>query len=220
MDLREGIMTRWSCRAFRPDPVPEEILQGILKAAARSPSYANTQPWEVAVAAGQKLAELNRRRNELTQANVPANPDMPAPQAWPAAHQERTRSFATQRQEAMNLAKADAKSHYETTTQSSPFFGAPCAIFLMMDRTLGDWSIFDMGLFTQSLVLAAHERGLGTCIQAGVVRYPDEIRKILGIPETKKLVVGVSIGYPDMDSKMNAMRTPRTEIRELTTWHK
>ncbi len=103
------------------------------------------------------------------QANAPANPDMPAPQGWPAAHQERTRAFAAQRQEVMNQAKADAKSHYETTTQSSQFFGAPCAIFLLIDRILPEWSIFDMGSFTQTLVLAAHDRGLGTCIQAGIV---------------------------------------------------
>jgi len=145
MELKEGILTRWSCRAFRPDPVPEEIIQDILTAAARSPSYANTQPWEVAVVTGKKLAELNRRRNELVQTNAPANPDMPSPQGWPVAHQERTRAFAAQRQEVMNQAKADAKAHYETTTQNSQFFGAPFAIFLLIDRTLPEWSIFDMG---------------------------------------------------------------------------
>lgn len=216
MDLTEAVMTRWSCRSYKPDPVPQEMIQDILRVASRSPSYANTQPWEVAVVTGQKLAELNRRRSELAQANVPPNPDIPAPQSWPSAHQERSREFAAQRQEATNQARADAKSLFETTTQSSPVFGAPCVIILMIDKALSGWSIFDMGLFTQSLVLAAHCRGLGTCIQAGVVRYPDEVRKILGIPETKKLIVGVSIGYPYMASKMNALRTTRTDIRELT----
>ena len=220
MELKEAITTRWSCRAFKPDGVPESVIQDVLTAAARSPSYANTQPWEIAVVTGQKLAELNRRRAELIAANVPSNPDISVPAAWPALHQERSRAFTAQRQEVMNAAKADAKSNYETTTQSSQFFGAPCAIFLMIDKTLTEWSIFDMGLFTQSLVLAAHERGLGTCIQAGVVRYPAEVRKILGTPETKKLVVGISIGYPLKESKMNAMRSARTDIRELTKWYK
>lgn len=220
MDVKQGIMTRYSCRAFKPDQVPEGVIQDILATAARSPSYANTQPWEVAVVSGQKLTELNKKRDELIKANVTANPDMSAPQGWPAPHQERTKQFANQRQEVMNAAKADPKSHYETTTISSPTFGAPCAIFLFMEKTLPDWSIYDLGLFTQSLILVAHERGLGTCIQAGIVRYPDEVRKILGISDSKKLVVGISIGYPDMGSKMNAMRTARTDIKELTKWYK
>jgi nitroreductase len=169
---------------------------------------------------GKKLAELNKRRDELIQANVPANPDMPPQPAWPAPHHERTKAFAVQRQEVMNQAKADAASRYDATTQSSPVFGAPAAIFLFVDKTLLDWSIYDMGLFSQSLVLAAHERGLGTCIQAGIVRYPAEVRKILGISDTKKLVVGISIGYPLKESKMNQMRTPRTDIKELTKWYK
>jgi nitroreductase len=220
MELKEAIMTRWSCRAFKSDPVPEKLIQDVMSTAARSPSYANTQPWETAVVSGQKLSEIIKRRGELVAANAPSNPDMMAPSAWPAPHQERSKAFATLRQQTMDAAKADPKSMYETTTQGSPVFGAPCVVFLMMDKTLTEWSIFDMGLFTQSLCLAAHERGLGTCIQAGIVRYPNEIRKILGIPDTKKLIVGVSIGYPLIESKMNVMRSARTDIQELTKWYK
>jgi nitroreductase len=220
LEVKEAIMTRYSCRAFKPDPVPEALIQDILATASRSPSYSNSQPWEVAVATGKTLAELNKRRDDLINQNVTANPDMPAQPTWPAPHQERTRAIAAQRQEFTNQAKVDAVSRYEATTQSSPVFGAPAVIFLFMDKTLLDWSIYDMGLFSQSLVLAAHERGLGTCIQAGIVRYPGEVRKILGIPDTKKLVVGISIGYPLKESRMNAMRTPRTDIKELTKWYK
>lgn len=220
MDVNQAITTRYSCRAFKPDPVPDKLIQDILAVAARSPSYANTQPWEVAVVCGNKLVELNKKRDELIKANVTANPDMPAPQAWPAPHQDRTKAFAAVRQEVMNQAKADPNSHYETTTMSSPTFGAPCALFLFMDKTLPDWSIYDMGSFSQSICLAAHDRGLGTCIQAGIVRYPDEVRRILNIPATRKLVVGISIGYPDMGSKMNAIHSPRTDMKELTTWYR
>lgn len=220
MELKEAIMTRYSCRAFKPDPVPEALIREILAIAARSPSYANTQPWEVAVVAGKTLAEVNKKRDELIKANVPANPDIPAQPAWPAPHQERTKAFATQRQDVMAAAKADPASKFDATTQGSPVFGAPAAIFLFIDKTLLDWSVYDMGLFSQSLCLAAHDKGLGTCIQAGIVRYPDEVRKTLGIPDTKKLVVGISIGYPLKESKMNQMKTPRTDIKELTKWYK
>jgi nitroreductase len=220
MELKETIMTRYSCRAFRPDPVPEALIGEILATAARSPSYANTQPWEVAVVAGKTLAELNKKRDELIKANVPANPDMPAQPAWPDACLARTKSFAAVRQQVMEQAKADPASKYDATTNSSPVFGAPAAIFIFIEKTLLDWSIYDIGLFSQSLCLAAHDKGLGTCIQAGIVRYPGEVRKILGVPDTKKLIVGISIGYPLKESKMNRMKTPRTDIKELTKWYK
>ncbi len=220
MEVQEAITNRWSCRAFKADPVPEDLIWNVLTTASHSPSYTNSQPWEIAVVTGQKLAALITRRAELVSANVPSSPDMMAPAGWPPPHQERARAFAAQRQEVMNTARADPNSKYDSTTQGSPFFGAPCVIIIMIDKTLTEWSIFDIGLFTQSLVLAAHDRGLGTCIQAGAVRYPDDVRKFLGIPDTKKLIVGVSIGYPYTSSKMNALRTPRTDIQELTAWYR
>jgi len=219
MELREGIITRWSCRAFRPDQVPKDTIRDILVVASRAPSFMNTQPWEIAVVTGQKLAEINKRRLELAQANAAPNPDIPIQQTWPAAYQERARKFNAQRQEAMSVADGGRDTRDSITLQSSQFFGAPCGIFLMMDRTLSTWSIFDMGLFTQTLILAAHDRGLATCIQAGVVRYPEEVRKILDIPDTKKIIVGISLGYPDMEAKFNAFRTTRTDINELTKWY-
>jgi nitroreductase len=53
MDLLKGIVTRKSCRGFKPTPIKKEIIQQILIAASRSPSYTNTQPWEVAVVTGK-----------------------------------------------------------------------------------------------------------------------------------------------------------------------
>ena len=45
MDIVEAIQQRKSIRAFKPDPVPKEILKEILELALRAPSWANTQPW-------------------------------------------------------------------------------------------------------------------------------------------------------------------------------
>lgn len=43
------IMTRWSCRAFKPDPVPKEDLDRLLEALRRAPSAGNCQPWKFLV---------------------------------------------------------------------------------------------------------------------------------------------------------------------------
>ena len=52
-------------RAFRSDPVPKEIIERVLKAASRSPSYMNTQPGEVVVISGKKREELKRLIQKL-----------------------------------------------------------------------------------------------------------------------------------------------------------
>ena len=55
MDVMEAIRTRRSIRKYRPDPVPEEELQSVLEALRWSPSWANTQCWEIVVVKDPKV---------------------------------------------------------------------------------------------------------------------------------------------------------------------
>ncbi|MFQ6086291.1 MAG: nitroreductase family protein [Candidatus Bathyarchaeia archaeon] len=50
MDLFEAIRGRRSIRAFKPDPIPDDVLNRILEAACWAPSVGNLQPWEFVVA--------------------------------------------------------------------------------------------------------------------------------------------------------------------------
>ena len=99
------------------------------------------------------------------------------------------------------------------------FYGAPCSLFLFMDATLSAWSIFDLGLYAQTVCLAAHSFGLGTCLQASTVRYPDAIRDFLGISKTKQLIVGIAIGYPDAGAKINQYHSERAAVDTFTQWY-
>jgi nitroreductase len=95
------------------------------------------------------------------------------------------------------------------------FYGAPHGMFLFQDSSLPEWSIFDMGLFAQSLMLAAHAHGLGTVPQAFVTDYSRHVKDFLGIQGTKRLVLGMSIGYPDLTSQVSRFRTDRIETNEI-----
>ena len=53
MDVVQAINERFAVRAYKPDPVPLDLMKKILQQALRAPSWANTQPWEFAVATGQ-----------------------------------------------------------------------------------------------------------------------------------------------------------------------
>jgi len=99
------------------------------------------------------------------------------------------------------------------------FYGAPCVLLLFMDKTLGPWSILDMGIFTQSILLAAHAVGLGACPQAALTWYPATVRKFLSIPESKLLVLGISIGYPDREAKINTYRSEKINPSNFVRWY-
>lgn len=98
------------------------------------------------------------------------------------------------------------------------FYGAPHGIFLFHDSSLNEWSIFDAGLFAQSLMLAAHAHGLGAVPQAFLTNYSREVKQFLGIPDSKRLVLGISIGYPDTENVINAYRTTRVETEKILRW--
>ena len=98
------------------------------------------------------------------------------------------------------------------------FYNAPHALYLFQDASLPLWSLFDLGLFAQSLMLAAHARGVGTVPQAFATDYARQVKDFLGIPGTKRLVLGISVGYPDRESPANALRTDRIPAEEIVTW--
>jgi nitroreductase len=98
------------------------------------------------------------------------------------------------------------------------FYGAPHVLYLYQDAALPEWSIFDMGLFAATLMLAAHARGVGTVPQAFVIDYSDVIKKFLGLPDGKRLVLGMSTGYPDPESHVNAFDSARVPTDEMVRW--
>lgn len=68
MDLMEAIKGRRSIRKYKPDPIPEEVLQKVLEAVRWSPSWANTQCWEVIIVSDPNM------KSELTNAFTTTNP--------------------------------------------------------------------------------------------------------------------------------------------------
>jgi hypothetical protein len=56
---------------------------------------------------------------------------------------------------------------------------------------------------------------LGTCVMRAIVDYPFLIRRIVGVPESKRIVVGTAIGYPDTSHPINGLRTECENIRRI-----
>ena len=218
MEILEGIKTRRSVRSFLPKRIPKAVIRKILRAAGASPSYTNTQPWEAVVVSGKKRAQLAAELVKLATANAPIASDIAGTKNWPPALEERFREHGARRLNALKVARDDQAAREKLRLANFQFYGAPCAVFLFMDASLGEWSVFDMGLFAENLTLAAHALGVESCLQASVTSYAREIKRFVGVSESKKLVICIALGYPDDRSPINAYRSTRQKPDEFTMW--
>jgi len=219
MEVLDNIITRRSYRVFKNDPILKSDLNIIIEAASNSPSYTNTQPWELAIVTGKKKDELAGELLELAKMNASINPDIPKPESWPPVLEARSREHGKRRLETLGISRSDKEGREKLRLMNYEFYGAPCALFFFMDGSLGEWSVYDMGLFTQNLILAAHSLGIGSCIQASVVDYAKEIKRFLNISESNKLLACVSIGYPEPDAKLNLYRSVKKNSEQFVHWH-
>lgn len=218
MDAIECIKNRMSIRAFKPEKVSKELLMEVINIAKWSPSYKNSQPWEIIILSGAKKEALSKMMVELLERGVEPSPDLPTPQFWPPAEEARINHLYKTRSAATGIDLKDPEVVRKSKKANFNFYYAPHAIYLFQASSLTLWSLFDMALFAQSLMLAAHAKGLGTVPQAFATDYAKQIKNFLSIPETKRLVIGISIGYPDLESPINKFRTDRVETEKLVSW--
>ena len=214
MELESVIRGRRSIRKYKPEPVPPELIREILDEARWSPSWANTQAWNIYVVAGETLERLRNSSRAPTPREAPAGPDFLMPREWPPHLAARTKQL-------IDLRSAAAPEGTPTPGAGAPaqFYGAPCLLFFAVERGLiNDYLLFDTGLIVQSVCLAAHDKGLGTCIMAMAVREPEVLRQILPEAANSKFVIAVALGYPDEESPVNLFERQRASLDELAHW--
>jgi nitroreductase len=121
--------------------------------------------------------------------------------------------------ELMGIDRADKEARNLLYARMAGLFGASCLIVATIPRgVLVEYALLDVGLVVQTICLLAHARGLGTCIMAAAVRYPDVLRKVASIPDDRRIVAGIALGYPDPDDPLNRFERTRAEAREVVRW--
>ncbi len=151
----------------------------------------------------------------LLEKGEPSCPDLPEPEGWPEICQKRIDRLYSMRAEKTGIDLSNPEVIKKAKKANFRFYGAPHAIYLYQDASLPLWSLFDLGLFAQSLMLAAHALGVATVPQAFVTDYAKYIKEFLNIPDSKRLVLGLSAGYPDMNSSANSFRPDRVKVEEI-----
>ena len=213
MDLHQVLHSRASIRAFEPRPIPADVLQRVLTAALASPSWANTQPYRLALATDAACDELRRDLLAAAEREVP-NGDHLLLFDYPPELQARRRATGFGLYAAMGIERHDRDRREAQYRRNFAFFDAPAAAFLFAHEALGAYSVLDAGVFLQSFMLAAAAEGLGTCAQASLASYPQVVRRHFDVPEGYRLLCGVSIGWP-AEAPENHFRPGRMTIEEL-----
>lgn len=214
MEILQAIRERKSIRAYKPDPVPKEVLKELLETAVRSPSSRNTQPWHITVATGKALDAIRQGNLEMLAVAAPG-PERPLE----GRYRERQIEQAQQLFALLGIVRDDKEKRDAWAKQGTRYFGAPAAIFISIDEVMGDRTPYlDCGLLTQTICLTALNWGLGTCILGAGIRFPDVVRRVTGIPATERLILSICVGYPDWSQPVNKMDSKRDPIDSTVRW--
>jgi nitroreductase len=213
MDVIEAIIARHSVRDFSSRPVLKETVMKILKAAIHSPSGGNGQPWEVFVASGATLEKIRKIYQERSKSGTGGPAGRPP---LPAFMQERMSVIRNERLKLLGLDPADPASAKVFTEWVARLYGAPVVAIICMDKDVT--SNLDIGIFIQTICLAAQGYGVDSMIAGGFISQPDVLRQELDIPDNFNIVTGVGLGYPDPDSIINTYRSPRRSIQEVVRY--
>ncbi len=212
--LERLLHQRWSCRAYRPDPVPQEVIERIIRAAGRVPSWCNAQPWNLVVTSG---AETEHFRKVLIEAsNGTPSPDIDWPASYSGEYQARRREVGWQLYDAVGVKKGDREGAACQSAQNFHLFGAPHVAIVHAPRELGNYGAIDCGGFVTAFTLAATALGVASVPQAAVAAYAPMIRDHFGLEDDRIIVCAISFGYADMDHPANSFRTGRAKLSEIT----
>jgi nitroreductase len=212
--LEQLMAARFSCRAFLPEPVPRATIERILAAAQTTASWCNSQPWRLEITSGAATEKFRQAMYEAAASGRPAAGDFPFPREYTGVYLERRRESGFQLYNALGILKGDKAGYAKQALQNFNLFGAPHVAIIHSDEALGTYGAIDCGGYVTSFMLAAQALGIATVPQAALAFHADVVRAHFGLADDRRVVCGISFGYPDRAHKANSYRTRRAAIDE------
>jgi nitroreductase len=210
MDVTTAIHARISARDFLADPVADATLRQLLVDASYAPSGGNLQPWRIYVVNGESMTRL--REYLPTQPPLEAGEYDIYPKALTEPYRTNRFTIGEQMYATLGIARDDKQGRFQQFARNGDFFGAPAALFCFIDRQMGPPQWSDLGMFLQTFMLLAIERGLATCAQEYWSVRHGAIASFVGAPENEMLFCGMSIGYADPAAPVNGLRSERMPL--------
>jgi len=217
MSLNDAIRLRRSVRGFKPDPIPDNLINDILTQAQLSPSNCNVQPWGVLLASGDACNSLRDKMSHAFMHGQNMNPDFSALPKFEGPMRTRQVECAQALYGAMGIAREDRIARMKATARNYEFFGAPHVLFITMKKSFSPAIAVDVGMYAQTLMLLMTANGIASCAQASTAYYPDIVREFFNIDDETGILFGISFGYEDEQHDANQARTTRAPLDEIVT---
>ena len=218
--VSEAIRTRRSVRGFLDKSVPESLVREILETASRSASGGNLQPWKVSVLAGDaRDAFVNTVAERMKETPFGEGPEYDIyPRDLEDPYRTRRGKVAGDMYSLIGIERDDKAARARQMALNFEFFGAPVGMFISLDRIMGPPQFSDLGIFLQSIMLLAREKGLHSCPQEAWSLWGKSIREFTGIPESDLVFCGLALGYADPEAVINDLHTERAPVEEFATF--
>lgn len=212
MKFKDTLNYRQSIRIFKNKSIPKKDLREIVQLAGKAPSWTNSQPWRVHIATGDTLKKIKADHLKHYDLGIHGNPDYPFPtrDSWDQLSQLNSFKWSS---ELGNFLGSENAS--QMTYANTHLFDASAIVYLTLPQNSSTWTIYDLGAFGQTLMLAAADRRIDSMIAYEFIKYPDSLRKILNISEDNKFVIGIGLGYRDEQYQINKFKSSRTNINEI-----
>jgi nitroreductase len=217
-ETEAAILSRRAVRGFLPTPVPRDTVEHILDVAARAPSGTNMQPWRAIALSGEPLDAF---RNALAEDFLAGRASTARdyryyPDPFFEPYLSRRRKIGWDLYGHLGIARGETDKMKAQVAHNLRFFGAPVGLVCLIDRKLEIGSWLDYGMFLQNIAIAARASGLDTCHMAIFAQFGENIRALLGIPDSDLIVCGVALGHEDPAWPANRLRTERVPAAAFT----
>lgn len=215
LDTKEAILTRHATRLFDPkQKVSADTIKKIIRLAQFAPSWVDSQPAKVYVALGSTLAKIKQTHKDNVEQGKEAKPD------WPTTHRKDWAAFPQSNMARHNEATSKfwenpALKDYTRPELQERLYDAPAICYLTLPQNSNQWSDYDLGAFGQTIMLAAKGMGIDSMPAYEIVKYPDSVKAIMGIPNDEWLCMGIALGYGDTSTGINDYRAPRVKLADM-----
>ena len=216
--VEEVMGERFSCRAFLPQAVARPTIERILNAAQKTASWCNSQPWRLEITSGAATTRFRDAMYGAASSGQSMSGDFPFPREYRGVYLERRRESGFQLYNALGIPRGDRAGYAHQALQNFNFFGAPHVAIVHTDEALGVYGAIDCGGYVTNFMLAAQALGVATVPQAALAFHSQVVREHFGLADDRRVVCGISFGYPDRDHKANSYRTTRAGIADTVTF--
>ncbi|MFT6089282.1 nitroreductase [Sulfitobacter sp.] len=216
--LTDILQARYSCRAFKADPVPDDVITQIIRTARHVPSWCNAQPWQVTITKGDATDRFRTALMDAASQGAVPEPDLDWPKGYSGVYGDRRRTCGFQLYDAVGIDKSDREGRSAQMLRNYALFDAPHVAIITAPAELGTYGAMDSGGFVTAFTLAATALGVATIAQAAIAAYAPLVRDHLDIPDDRLVLCAISFGYADTDAPINQFRTERADPTDIIDW--